>query len=98
MSTATWVFSGTAGACYTATAYIPNNFANNTSAAYTITTQKGTVHTSINRSASTGWTQFQGNPTITTGSSGQVTVTLNDTGPTGTYTAADAISFTQAGC
>jgi len=43
--------------------------------------------------SSNGWTQFQGNPKITTGSNGQITVSLNDTGPVGTYTAADAISF-----
>jgi len=98
VSTATWTFYGTANACYTASAYIPNNYANNASAAYTISTQTGSIGTSINQANSTGWTQFPGNPKITTGGNGQVTVTLNDTGPTGTYTAADAISFIQTGC
>lgn len=98
VSTATWVFSGSANTCYTATAYIPDNYANNPSAAYTITTQKNTVSTSINQANSTGWTQFSGNPKIATGSNGQITVSLNDTGPTGTYTSADAISFAQTGC
>ncbi|HEV2373045.1 MAG TPA: CHAP domain-containing protein [Streptosporangiaceae bacterium] len=98
VSTATWLFYGTANACYTASAYIPNNYADNPSAAYTISTQAGSTATSINQANSTGWTQFQGNPKITTGSNGQVTVALNDTGPTGTYTAADAISFIRTGC
>jgi len=98
VSTATWVFYGTANACYTANAYIPDNYANNTSAAYTISTQRGNIGTTINQANSTGWTQVPGNPKITTGGNGQITVTLNDTGPTGTYTAADAISFIQTGC
>ncbi len=99
VSTATWTFYGTANACYTASAYIPiNSYANNPNASYTFNTQAGVVHTQINQAVSNGWTQFQGNPKITTGSNGQITVSLNDTGPVGTYTAADAISFNQTSC
>jgi len=99
VSTATWTFYGTANACYTATAFIPiNSYANNTNASYTFDTQVGVIGTQINQATTAGWTQFQGNPKITTGSNGQIIVNLNDTGPVGTYTAADAISFTQTAC
>ncbi len=99
VSTATWTFAGNANSCYTARAYVPNNYANNTSAAYTLRTATGAVTTSIDQATSTGWTVFQNNPKLTTGGDGKITVTLNDTGPsTATYTAADAISFTQTGC
>ncbi|HEU5427419.1 MAG TPA: CHAP domain-containing protein [Actinocrinis sp.] len=99
VSTATWTFTGSANACYTASAFIPNNYANNTSAAYTLRTGNGSVNTTINQSTSTGWTPFANNPKVKTGSDGKITVTLNDTGPsTATYTAADAISFVPAGC
>lgn len=98
VSTATWTFFGAANACYTASAYIPNNYANNPNASYTFDTQVGVIGTQINQNTSTGWTPFQGNPKIPTGSNGEIIVKLNDTGPVGTYTAADAISFIQTSC
>lgn len=92
---ATWTFYGSANACYTAKAYIPNWDADNTTASYTFTTQNGTTGTTINQNTSTGWTSFSGNPRFTTGSNGTITVKLASTGSSGGYTAADAISFSS---
>jgi hypothetical protein len=92
---ATWAFHGAANTCYTAQAFIPNNYANDTAATYTFDTQVGVIGTQINQNVSTGWTSFQGNPRIPTGSDGTIVVRL--TGSNG-YTAADAISFTPSGC
>jgi hypothetical protein len=98
-ATATWTFQGTANACYTPTAYIPiNGYADNTSAAYEFITSVFDGGGQINQNVSNGWTAFQGSPKIPAGSDGGITVVLTDSGDSGGYTAADAISFTQVGC
>ena len=45
----------------------------------------------INQNITTGWIYLG---VVSTGSSGAATVTLDDTGPAGTYTAADAVQLT----
>ncbi len=56
------------------------------------------IGTGVNQNTANGWTAFQGSPKIPTGSDGKVIVTLTDSGNSGAYTAADAISFTRTTC
>jgi surface antigen len=94
-STAIWTFFGHANTCYSVSAYIPDNYADNPQAHYTVSTSRGGF----------GGTQDQENYTnefmplgaLTTGSDGIVHVTLNDIGPVGDYTAADAMEFDLGG-
>jgi hypothetical protein len=76
--------------CYKANAYIPDNNANNTSAHYQGFQGAGTslfmFSSLINQATTTGWIYLG---PVSTGSSGAATITLDDTGPVGTYTAAD---------
>lgn len=97
VSTATWSFTGLASlTCYNLSAFIPDNYANNPNANYQIQTATGGPYpATINQNTATGWTYLAH---IATGRGTTMTVTLDDTGPTGTYTAADAISVTQAAC
>jgi hypothetical protein len=76
----------------------PELYADNTSAAYEFITSVFDGGGQINQNVSNGWTAFQGSPKIPTGSDGGITVVLTDSGDSGGYTAADAISFTQVGC
>lgn len=95
VSTATWTFTGLpANTTYYACAYIPDNYANNTAAHYQGFQGNSTSPTFIsfiNQANTTGWTYLG---LLYTDSTGKLTVTLDDTGPTGTYTAADAIRLT----
>jgi surface antigen len=94
-STATWTATLSPHACYNVSAYIPANYyANNTDATYDITIWNGAngaggPFTANQAAIGNAWASLG---QITT-QSGLVTVTLSDTGPTGTYTAADAMRF-----
>jgi surface antigen len=99
VSTANWTFTGLpANTTYSVCAFIPDNYANNTAAAYqgfTGTSTSATFTASLNQAALTGWAYVG---TLSSGPAGSVHVTLNDTGPAGTYTAADAMRLTTAAC
>ncbi|GLX05280.1 CHAP domain-containing protein [Microbispora sp. NBRC 16548] len=99
VSTATWTFTGAArNTAYSACASIPDNYANNTAAHYQGYPGSATspAFTSlINQANTTGWT-FLG--VVTTDGGGGARITLDDTGPTGTFTAADAVRLTTEGC
>jgi surface antigen len=93
VSTATWQASPlAAGTCYHVDVYVPiNYYANNPQASYTLDTEVGVIGLQLNQATSNGWTHLAD---INTGAGTGAIVTLNDTGPAGTYTAADAIRFT----
>jgi surface antigen len=97
-STATWTFYGSANTCYSVSAYIPDNYADNPQAHYAVGTSAEGLALTLNQEAYTN--QFVSLATVTTGSDGIVTVHLDDVGPTGDYTAADAMAFDEdgAGC
>jgi len=94
-STATWTAALSPDACYNVSAYIPANFyADNPDATYDITIWNGAngaggPFTADQAAIGNAWASLG---QITT-QTGLVTVTLSDTGPTGTYTAADAMRF-----
>ncbi len=95
VSTATWTFTSLpANTCYKASAYIPDDNANNTSAHYQGFQGAGTsvlmFSSLINQATTAGWIYLG---VVSTGSSGAATITLDDTGPVGTYTAADAVQL-----
>jgi hypothetical protein len=97
VSTATWTTHLNANACYKVAAWIPANFyANNTAADYTVTLWSGGNAVggplgSVNQAAvGDVWAPVGQITTL----DGRVAVSLDDTGPTGTYTAADTLSFT----
>jgi hypothetical protein len=99
-STATWTFrSLPANKCYKASAYIPDNNANNTKAHYQGYMGAGTsvfmFSALINQATTSGWIPLG---VVSSGSSGAATITLDDTGPTGTYTAADAVQLAAISC
>jgi surface antigen len=88
--------------CYKANAYIPDNNANNTSAHYQGFQGAGTslfmFSSLINQATTTGWIYLG---PVSTGSSGAATITLDDTGPVGTYTAnfiADGHGYYEGEC
>lgn len=93
-STATWIYPGAANTCYSLWVYVPDNYADNPSAHYTFSTNLVGSASTIDQNTSTGFTWLAA---IRTGSAGTVKVTLNDTGVTGDYTAADAIEFAANG-
>lgn len=99
-STATWTFHGNAGTCYSVSAFIPDNFADNPQAHYAVGTSAGGFGATFNQAKATGWSNLGA---VTTGSNGVVTVNLNDVGPatdssgTPLYTAADTMEFDQGG-
>ena len=93
VSTATWTFTGLpSGTTYYACAFIPDNYANNTAAHYQGfqgNSASPYFITYINQANTTGWTYLG---LLATDTTGKLTVTLDDTGgPSGSYTAADAI-------
>jgi hypothetical protein len=90
VSTATWWFPGTPNACYNIKAFIPDNFANNPTALYSIQVGSTVDSLQFNQATATGWKQLAQE---TTDASGIIIVRLNDTGPVNTYTAADAMQF-----
>jgi hypothetical protein len=91
-STATWTYRGSANTSYLVCAFVPDNYADNTAASYVVTTSAGIpLSASVNQANVTN--AFTKVATVTTGSDGAITVELNDTGPTGDYTAADAMEF-----
>lgn len=97
VSKATWTFTSLpAHACYNANAYIPDNNANNPSAHYAGYEGAGTsasmFSSLINQNTTTGWTYLG---LVGSGSTGAATITLDDTGPAGTYTAADAVQLVR---
>jgi surface antigen len=93
VSKATWTFTGLpANATYYACAFIPDNFADNPAAQYSLGSSLATIYPTLDQATATGWTPLAAS--VRVGSDGKVSVTLNDTGPTGTYTAADAIRLT----
>jgi surface antigen len=100
-STATWTFYGSANACYSVAAYIPDNLADNPQAHYGVGTSSEGVGLTLNQQDYTN--QFVHLATVTTGSDGIVTVHLDDLGPVTDssgdqlYTAADAMQFSQGG-
>lgn len=99
VSTATWTFTALpASTSYSVCAFVPDNYANNTAAhyqGYTGSNSTPTFTSSLNQANLTGWS-FVG--VLRTDGSGKVRVTLDDTGPTGTYTAADAMKLTTGTC
>jgi surface antigen len=99
VSTATWKFSGLpTNTSYSVCAYIPDNYANNTQAHYQGfqgTSSSPTFISLVDQATTTGWTYL--GLLATTGTT-SVSVTLDDTGPTGTYTAADAVRLTTGSC
>lgn len=99
VSKATWTFTGLpAATTYSVCAFIPDNYANNTAAHYQgfIGTSSSAAYTAnLDQSSLTGWA-YDG--TLRTDATGMLRVTLDDTGPTGTYTAADAMRLTTGGC
>lgn len=99
VSTAKWTFAGLpAKTAYSVCAFIPDNYADNTAAHYqgfTGSSATATFTASLNQANLTGWSYVG---TLATDSTGTVHVTLDDTGPTGTYTAADALRLSTSGC
>ncbi|HZU58505.1 MAG TPA: CHAP domain-containing protein [Actinocrinis sp.] len=105
VSKATWTFTSglSANTTYHACAYIPDNYANNTAAHYQGfqgTSSTATFSSLINQNTTTGWTYLG---LLNPGTSGKLTVVLDDTGPTTTagapsYTAADAVRLTTGNC
>jgi len=100
-STATWTFQGSASTCYAVSAFIPDNFANNPQAHYSVGTSLEGFGTTYDQE---GYTDaFMPLGAVTTGGNGVITVTLNDVGPTADssgnplYTAADAMEFVAGG-
>lgn len=93
VSVASWNFTGlVANACYAVDAFVPDNYANNTQAKYQAHTSSGSLTTVVNQANTTGWTSLG---VLLPGGDGKLTVTLDDTGPVGTYTAADAVRLTR---
>lgn len=101
-STARWNLYGNASSCYNIQAFIPNNFADNPSAHYTVATDNGQTVVNLNQAALTGWSSLTTH--VKTGSDGIITVVLDDTGPATDssgnplYTAADAMEFDPTTC
>lgn len=101
-STARWNFFGSANACYNIQAFIPDNYADNTSAHYTISTDNGVTTAYLNQARLTYWSSLAGH--VKTGPDGLITIVLDDTGPVTDslgnplYTAADAMEFDPIAC
>ena len=99
LSTATWTFTALpANTTYSVCAFIPDGYANNTAAHYQTFIGSGTTAAStvtLNQESLTGWSYME---SLTTDSTGTVRITLDDTGPVGTYTAADAMWLSTSGC
>lgn len=99
MSKAAWTFTGLpAKTTYSVCAFIPDNYANNTAAHYqgfVGTSSTATFSASLNQANLTGWSYVG---ILATDSTGKAHITLDDTGPTGTYTAADAMRLSTSGC
>ncbi len=99
VSKATWTFTGlSSGVTYSVCAFIPDNYANNPAAHYQGFVGASTAAaftTNLNQANLTGWT-YDG--TLRTDGTGTLRVTLDDTGTTGTYTAADAMHLTTGSC
>ena len=97
-SIATWTFSSLPTfTCYQVYAYIPDAYANNTAAHYQgymgqATTGTFMFSSLLNQANWTGWAPLG---VVGTGSGSTVAVTLDDTGPAGTYTSADAVQLGQ---
>jgi surface antigen len=96
VSTATWTAQLSPGTCYQVAAWVPANYyANNTSARYVVTIWNGTAAAggplgTVNQAViGDAWAPLG---QITT-ADGRIQVTLDDTGPPGTFTAADALEF-----
>jgi hypothetical protein len=100
VSQATWTFSSLpASTTYSVCAYIPDNYANNPQAHYQGfegSSSTATFASLTDQATTTGWTYI--GSLYTTGSVNSLRVTLDDTGPTGTYTAADAVRLTTGSC
>ena len=75
-------------------ALIPDNTAAHYQG-FTGSSATATFTASLNQANLTGWSYVG---TLATDSTGTVHVTLDDTGPTGTYTAADALRLSTSGC
>jgi Zn-dependent metalloprotease/surface antigen len=103
-STATWTFAGSPNTCYSVSAYVPDNFADNPQAHYAVGTSAEGVALTMSQQSHTN--QFVWLASVSTGSNGVVTVHLSDMGPATDsngnplYTAADAMEFVAngAGC
>jgi len=95
-STARWNEWGTASACYNIQAFIPDNYANNPTAHYTVSTDNGVTNVTLNQAKLTGWSTLATH--IQAGSDGIITIILDDTGPAGDYTAADAMQIDPVSC
>ncbi|MBV9384760.1 MAG: CHAP domain-containing protein [Streptosporangiaceae bacterium] len=100
-STATWTFHGNASTCYAVSAYIPDNFADNPQAHYSVGTSLEGFGSAYDQEAYTN--AFMSLGAVTTGSDGVITVSLSDVGPitdssgSRLYTAADAMQFDEGG-
>lgn len=96
-STAVYTPALAANACYTVSAYVPDNYSNSPSALYKISDQMfGNSVVPVNENLYTNQMVELG--VFETGSSGSLTVTLVDQGPTTYYVAADAMLFTPTSC
>jgi sugar/nucleoside kinase (ribokinase family) len=79
-------------------AFIPNGYANNTAAHYqgfTGSNATAAFIASLDQADLTSWSYVG---VLAADSTGTVHVTLDDTGPTGTYTAADAMRLSTSSC
>lgn len=101
-STATWTFKGSASTCYSVQAYVPDNYADNPQAHYSVSTSL-VSDPALTLDQASYTNQFVWLASITTGSDGIVQVRLTDQGPAkdssgnALYTAADAIEFIPNG-
>lgn len=101
-STATWTFKGSASTCYSVRAYVPDNYADNPQAHYSVSTSL-VSDPALTLDQASYTNQFVWLASITTGSDGIVQVRLTDQGPAkdssgnALYTAADAIEFIPSG-
>jgi surface antigen len=97
-STATWTPSGlAASACYEVDALVPNEYADNPVAVYTVSDAKGTSMAAVNENQTTNdWAELG---VFQTNASGGITVKLDDRGTVNLWVAADAMRFwRQASC
>lgn len=97
-ATAAWTPSGlAANSCYRIDAFVPDNYSDNPAATYTVTTAGLSSPAQVNENAFTNdWAELG---VYRTGSTGTLTVRLDNRGSSGLYVAADAMRFwRQSAC
>jgi surface antigen len=94
-SRALWVPSLVPGGCYTLSAYVPDNYADNPQAHYTVMDANSSgTSVIVNQQNYTNSYALLGN--FRADPDGSLDVLLTDVGPAGYYTAADAMQFAPA--